>query len=408
MSTQPNLGYSDADMNRAIDLVQRMVAIPGKSGEESEIIQFIIDRLCQAGRAGSSIAAISTDRTCNRSPIGGQIGNLVVKLAPSSSRARSPRRMFTAHVDTVPICVGCCPKRRRDRIVNTNPQTGLGADNRTGAAVLLATAENILRHKLPHPPLTFFWPVQEEIGLYGVRHANLSRLGKARKSFNFDGGSSSKLTVGATGAYRMTIVIEGIASHAGVQPEQGVSAITIAGLAISALQRGGWLGAVRKRGQNGGRGTSNIGAIQGGAATNVVTNHAELRAEVRSHNKRFRKRILDAFCQAFRDAARRVKNTSGRAGRVRIEHHLDYEGFTLPRNDPSVKAAEAAIKAQGDKPVRAIVDGGLDANWLYARGIPTVTLGAGQENAHTVDEALNLYEFRQACCIALRLAVGED
>ena len=113
--------------------------------------------------------------------------------------------------------------------------TALGADDRTGTAVLLVTALEILRRKLPHPPLTLLWTVQEELGLQGARFARLGMLGKPRMAFNFDGGSSEKLTIGATGGYRMDIRISGIASHAGVTPQKGVSAITIASLAIAGI-----------------------------------------------------------------------------------------------------------------------------------------------------------------------------
>ena len=46
-------------------------------------------------------------------------------------------------------------------------------------------------------------------------------LGKPKLAFNFDGGSPAKLTIGATGGYRMTIDIQGLASHAGNRPERG-------------------------------------------------------------------------------------------------------------------------------------------------------------------------------------------
>jgi tripeptide aminopeptidase len=59
------------------------------------------------------------------------------------------------------------------------------------------------------------------------------------------------------------------------------------------------------------------------------------------------------------------------------------------------------------EPVRAISNGGLDANWVNAHGIPAVTLGCGQMNVHTVSEQLNLAEFRSACRIALALATAE-
>ena len=62
----------------------------------------------------------------------------------------------------------------------------------------------------------------------------------------------------------------------------------------------------------------------------------------------------------------------------------------------------------GGTPLRAISNGGVDANWLTARGIPTVTLGCGQVDPHTVREALDVERFREACRIALRLATGTE
>ena len=80
----------------------------------------------------------------------------------------------------------------------------------------------LLRGGIAHPPLTLLWTVQEEIGLHGARLARLSTLGKPKLAFNFDGGSAAKITIGATGGYRMTIDIRGIASHAGGAPADGV------------------------------------------------------------------------------------------------------------------------------------------------------------------------------------------
>jgi len=41
---------------------------------------------------------------------------------------------------------------------------------------------------------------------------------------------------------------------------------------------------------------------------------------------------------------------------------------------------------------------------MTAHGFPTVTLGCGQHNIHTVDEYLDLDEFETACEIAFDLA----
>jgi tripeptide aminopeptidase len=316
-----------------------------------------------------------------------------------------PRRLLMAHMDTVPICVGSKPKREGNVVRSADPTTGLGADDRSGVAVVLTTALEILRRKLPHPPLTFFWPVQEEVGLHGARHAKLSLLGKPTLAFNWDGGAAEKLTVAATGGYRLKIEIEGLAAHAGGAPEEGISSIAIAALAIAQLAREGWHGRIEKDGRFG---TSNVGYIHGGQATNVVTDHVELKAEARSHDPKFRKHIVGRIERAFQEAAREVRNVQGRCGRVRFEGREDYEAFKLADDEPSVVAAEAAVRALGLTPLRAVSNGGLDANWMTAHGIPTVTLGCGQMSIHTTSEYLDIPAFERACRSAMLLATARE
>lgn len=350
-------------------------------------------------QAGVPEAAIRIDQAHRRSPLGGEVGNLILKLPGTK---RGPRRLLMAHLDTVPLCVGAVPVVRGNTIVPADKNTALGADDRSGAAAILFTALEILRRQLPHPPLTFLWTVQEEVGLYGARFGQHGLLGKPRLAFNFDGGDAEKVTVGATGGYRMQLHVDGIPSHAGVHPEDGVSAITIASLAIAQLHQDGWHGKIVKGKR---QGTSNIGVIRGGEATNVVTPQVELRAEARSHDPAFRERIVRMIEQAFRKAAKSVCNTAGACGRVRFDGELHYEAFQLAQDDPSVLAAEAAIRADGGQPRRALSNGGLDANWMTARGIPTVTLGAGQASPHTTNERLELDQFHRGCRVALRLAI---
>lgn len=387
------------DLKRAVALVTKMMAIPGPSGQEGRIIRFITDKL---RRAGVPASAVKTDRAHRLSPNGGETGSLIVRLPGTM---RQPRRLLMAHIDTVPVCVGSRPVRRGNIIRSADPTTGLGSDNRCGAAAILTAALDILRKKLPHPPLTLFFPVQEEVGLIGARFVSHSMLGAPRLAFNFDSGDGVRLVMGATGAYRILFEITGVASHAGVHPENGVSAITIASVAIARLQQDGWHGAITKGRR---RGTSNIGMIEGGSAMNVVAPCVTVRAEARSHDKRFRRTILGRIVAAFRRSATELRNASGKRGRVRVESKLDYESFRLSRKLSCVVAAERAVRACGVQPRHEIIDGGLDANWMTARGIPTVTLGAGQHHAHTVDELLNVREFEIGCCIALRLAMGTE
>lgn len=390
---------SDSAEQSAVQLVQQLMAIPGKSCEEQLIVAEIRRRLIAAGLSED---LIQIDDSQTRSPFGGNSGSLIVKLPGTLA---GPRRLLMAHIDTVPLCVGCQPVQDGDVIRSADPKTALGADNRGGAAVLLNCLLEILRLKLPHPPLTFLWPIQEEIGLIGARFVRVEDLGHPELCFNWDGSAPNMACIGATGAYRFDVTIQGIASHAGVHPEQGANAIVMAALAIADLQNHGWHGLIQKGSKTG---TSNIGVVNGGDATNVVTPLLQLKGEVRSHDPEFRKQLVEEFRGAFQRAVEQVKTSSGETGSVEFIERLEYESFCLDENSVCVVEAIRAIKAAGLEPQTRISNGGLDANWLSSRGLPTVTLGCGQQDVHTVKETLQIPAFLQACRIALLLATSNS
>lgn len=383
------------DERQVVKRVLEMMAIPGKSGNEAAIAAYIRDALVAAGVPSE---LITSDNAHKKSHIGGDVGNLIVKLPGTT---KGPRRLLMAHIDTVPLCVGCQPVKKGNSIHSKVSTTALGGDNRAGACVVLTAALEILRTGRPHPPLTLFWPVQEEIGLVGARYVNVSKLGGPKYCFNWDGGSPEAIVIGATGADHLDITIHGLASHAGAHPEDGVSAIAIAADAITHLTATGWHGLIEKGRSTG---TSNVGRIEGGAATNVVTDRVTLKGECRSHDPRFRAKIVETFRKAFESAAKSLKNSAGRCGSVEFHSEPRYESFRLRESEPVVQLAAEATRKEGLSPEFRIVNGGLDANWMTAHGLPTVTLGCGQAAIHTVEETLDIEAFLQACRIALRLA----
>jgi tripeptide aminopeptidase len=202
------------------------------------------------------------------------------------------------------------------------------------------------------------------------------------------------------------VEITGRASHAGVHPEQGISATMVAALALADIQRGGWFGKVH---QKDGDGTSNVGRFAGrdgksaGEATNVVTDYVHIHGESRSHDARFAKAITRAYRDAFGDAAGRITDDRGRKAKVKFTSRLDYHPFRLKDDAPVVRHAQAAALRAGLQPSLRIGNGGLDANWLVRHGIPTVTFGAGQNNIHTIQEYVDVPMFLKGCRMALAI-----
>jgi tripeptide aminopeptidase len=316
--------------------------------------------------------------------------------------------MFSAHRDTVPLCAGARPRLDGDRVVPVGP-TALGGDDRTGVACLLTLVATLARTRVRHPPLTLLFTVREESGLWGARHVDVEMLGEPALAFNVDGTSPAVLTVGAVGASHWEVEVTGKAAHAGLHPEQGVSAPLVVAVALASLQRRGWCGRIR---QESGAGTANVGALTGrdggavGGPTNVVTDYVSVRGEARSHDERFAQRIVDTYRRAFHAAARRMPGSTGAVAEVGFHSRVQYHPFRIDPEGELVCFARDRAIALGLTPELRISDGGLDANWLSRHGVPAVTFGAGQRAIHSVDEHVDLADYLAGCRLAVALATA--
>ena len=405
MSNRSAVARSAIDTQAAIARLMRLLAVDGVTGREAKIAKEIAAQMREAGVPARSIRL---DDANARIPLATETGNLIVDLPGRGSLNSADRILFMTHMDTVPLCAGAAPQRRKERIVN-GAKTALGGDNRTGCAVLVSLAAELVRQKADHVPLTLLFTVREESGLWGARHVQRTDLGGAVMGFNYDGRGAADVTIGAVGADRWQVEIFGRAAHAGVAPDRGISATMILAEALAAVRAGGWFGKVAK---NGGSGTSNVGPIRGpaggpaGDATNVVTDYLRVLGESRSHDVGFCKQITAAYKAAFIGSAAALTNSEGKAGRVRFTAHTAYRPFRLEEKAQVVRRAVAAVAAEGLNPEIRIANGGLDANCMVRHGIPTVTFGAGQNCAHTLDEWIDLTEFAAACRLAFRLATA--
>jgi tripeptide aminopeptidase len=391
------------DVKSAEEHLMRFLAVEGVTGQEAAIAAAVSDELKKVGAPAS---AIRFDSAHKRIPVPTQTGNLLVDLPGTRP---GPRLLFATHLDTVPLCAGAKPKREGGRIVSDGT-TALGGDNRSGCAVLVSLAETLLKHKLPHPPITLLFTVREESGLHGARELDPKDLGGATMCFNVDGKLAAELLIGAVGQENWEVEIKGKASHAGVAPEKGISATLVASLALAEAHRAGWFGKVVKPD---GHGTSNVGVFGGkdgnpaGDATNVVTDYVYIKGEARSPESAFAAAITEGYRAAFAKAQAEVKDAAGETAKVKFEHKPAYPPFKLSDDAPALKHAKRAAEAIGLKPIPLFSNGGLDANWFDKHGVPTVTIGSGQFEIHTVHEYVDLAEFADGCRLAVVLATLE-
>ena len=301
------------DTQAATDRLMRFLAVEGVTGKEAAIGRELAVALREVGVPGD---AIRLDDANTRIPVPTETGNLIVDLPGRGVMHNQPRLLFMTHMDTVPLCAGAKPKRAGRKIVN-EAKTALGGDNRCGCGVLVTLAAELAKQKFDHPPITLLFCVREESGLWGARHVNTEELGSPSMAFNFDGGAASNVTIGAVGADRWQVEIFGRAAPA--LPERGISSTMILALALADVKAGGWFGKVVKGKR---MGTSNVGpspaARAGRRACHPSCRLCACARESRSHDRTFGE-ITKAYKAAFEKAAKRVKNSDGKTGRVRFK-----------------------------------------------------------------------------------------
>ena len=327
-----------------------------------------------------------------------QTGNLIAKF-PGDKKL--PPFLLSSHMDTVTPGKGIKPRIGKDRI-SSDGTTILGADDKAGITVILEALRIFKEKNLPHPPIEIVFSICEEIGLQGSKYLDFSLL-KARSGLDTE--SPREVTVKAPAADKLEIKVHGLAAHAGMFPERGISAIRVAAEAISNM----------KLGRLDAESTANIGAIEGGSATNIITPLVTLRGEARSHDpKKLAKQV--AHMQAAFEAASRHNaiKLDGKTVFARVEFNAvnSYPAMKIPLTDKTLRALIASAKDAGIKLEPKASGGGSDANVFAAHGIFTPNLGCGMWEPHTTAEYLDLNDFFTCAEIAIgavvKIANGEN
>ena len=199
---------------------------------------------------------------------------------------------------------------------------------------------------------------------------------------SLDSTGIDKVVVGAPAANHLKIEVYGIAAHAGLNPEQGVSALCLAARAIADLRLG------RLDDQS----TANFGLIQGGVATNIVPDLITIEGEVRSHSPEkldaYTKEIESTFQNVVKDWS--AQNGQSKPPSVEIVVARDYPAMRLTDDDLTIKRVRDAGKILGREISFQVAGGGSDANIFNSYGLKTAIIATGMANVHTVDESLDL------------------
>jgi tripeptide aminopeptidase len=341
-----------------LDLFLELCAIPSPTGSERAVADRVGAYLDELGLAWDEDGAAVE--------LGGTAGNLYACLPAT---AEGTPIFLCAHTDTVPPEAGIDPVVE-DGIVRTAGGTILGADNKAAIVVILEAVRLVVRERRPHAGIELVFTSQEEVGLKGAAAFDHTRL-RARTGFVFDQGASvGEIVLGSPHARTLDLRFHGRASHAGMAPEEGRSAIAAASRAVADFR----LGAIDDET------SANVGVITGGTARNVVPEWCSFQAEVRSHDERKATELVREMLETAAFAAS--------LGECELETQVrpGFVGYRFKEGDPAVQLAATALDAAGYEPSYALSGGGADANVFNAHGLECVNLANGMREIHTPSE----------------------
>jgi len=353
---------------RLVDNFVNLVKIDSLSKQERQMADELISILEDMG------LSVYEDNAGEK--IGGNAGNLICTVKGSKN---VPPILLMAHMDTVTPGKGKTPVIEND-IIKSDGTTVLGGDDIAGIACILEALRVIKENAVEHGDIQVVFTVAEEVGLMGAKNLDYTKINAKYGFVLDDGGKIGGAAVKAPSQNIIDITVKGRASHAGIAPEKGVSAIQIAAEAISNM----------KLGRIDHETTANIGIIKGGQATNIVCDVVEIKAEARSRDKS----KLDRQTAHMRECMEKAAEKFG--GTVDFKSELEYPAYVIDENDDIVKILKKAA-AVADLEFRLEeTGGGSDTNIVNGMGIQAVNICIGMDKVHSVNEQIKIDDMVRA------------
>jgi tripeptide aminopeptidase len=359
-----------------LDLFLELCAIPSPSGQERAVADRVGGYLTELG--------LEWDEDGAAARLDGDTGNIYCRL-PATNGGGTPI-FLCAHTDTVPPEAAIEPVVE-DGVVRNAAGTILGSDNKAAVVVMLEATRRIVEEGRPHAGIELLFTPQEEVSLRGADAFDHTRL-VAKTGFVYDQGAPiGEIVLGSPHGRLLDFRFHGRAAHAGMNPEDGRSAIAAASRAIADFR----LGRVDEET------SANVGVITGGTARNVVPEWCSFTAELRSHNESKAIELVREMLESAAFAASLAECE------VESEVRPSFPGYRFRENDAPVQLAATALERGGFAPSYALSGGGADANVFNARGLECVNLANGMMEIHTPDEHIAVADLNAMVEVTLAL-----
>ncbi|MCA8986268.1 MAG: peptidase T [Planctomycetaceae bacterium] len=277
-----------------------------------------------------------------------------------------------------------------ETVITTDGTTLLGADDKSGVAVIMAAADYLLQHpEIPHGPIRLCFTVDEEIGR-GTDHLEIDKVDVVC-AYTLDSDGRGRVDSETFSADQALVKVQGINTHPSVGKDAMVNAIRILSAFLDRLPQR----TLSPETTDDREGFIHPYHVEGGVAF----------ASARLILRDFETEALSRQAQLLESIAEGLRNEFPLA-RITIEIKHQYRNMRegLRKEPRALAFAIEATSAAGLEPHLDIIRGGTDGSLMTAKGLPTPNLSSGQHNPHSPLEWTSEIEMETAKMVLVELA----
>lgn len=353
---------------RSVEEFCRLVGIDSLSFHEEKMVAYLTKRLADMG------IQPQTD----------SMGNIYAYV--KGGKDEKPV-LLCAHTDTVAPGLGKKAVIDGSGKITSDGTTVLGADDAAGIAAILELLEVLRENKLPHRDIELLFPAAEEVYIKGTNAFDFSKI-RSKTGYVLDlDGDIGTAAVQAPSLISFEANITGRSAHAGFAPEAGINAIAAAAEAISHISQG----------RPDDISTLNIGTIQGGTATNIISESCIVKGELRSLSHQNALDLLRGVKTGFEQACKK------HGADLVFTESTDLTAYKTELSSETVDIYKRACAAADIAPKFISTFGGSDNNNFAKNGIEGIVVSVGYHNAHTCGEYIYADDIAKVTKILLEI-----
>ncbi|MDD9194527.1 M20/M25/M40 family metallo-hydrolase [Aliivibrio sp. S3MY1] len=343
-------------VNHFLDIIQ----IDSESKNEKAIAEALAEQL---GELGFTVSKLPVPEHVSNG------FNIYAKLEGSLEGSI----VFSSHMDTVTPGNGIEPMIE-DGVIRSKGNTILGGDDKSGIAAVMEAVRVIKENNQAHKTLELAFTVYEEGGLHGSKNFDMSYIQSNHAIVLDSGGPIGTIITSAPGQQNLKVTITGRPAHAGLAPEEGINALTVAADAITNMT----LSRIDEET------TANIGVVRGGQATNIVMPELYIEGEARSLDDEKLAKQVEHMESTFKAAADK------HGAEIEIISTRAYNAYKISDDNAHVASIKEAFESINISPFTKSTGGGSDANVFNEKGLTTVNLSTGMAKVHTTEEFIKV------------------